>query len=516
MLEAAVAIVALLFGLAIGWVLAAKVLAGHEETRRKAANAEVETALALARQEAATIPELKARMTAMEAELRTSSGFSSRCDEQERSIGALTARLAESDLARAELHIALTTEKAGLAAARTAHEAADRATETLREQKDAELAGRDQFITNLKAEINAVLGKAAGEAVQRAQEDFLKISAEKANDDLEKRQRSIDGLMAPLLAQLKSLEETNDRIQTERAGQVATVREQVDRLQDQTSELTNALRKPQTRGAWGEQQLQVLLENAGMVLGQDFTVQESTTEEERRLRADFVISLPHGRKLVIDCKTPFDAYMDATNAGDETTRASGMRRHCEAVRGHIKELSSKSYWSRHAGADCVVMFIPHEGAYIHALETDPSLIDAGRDARVYLASPNSILGIVHMARYILAEQRARDGADQLRQSCKDLVDRVAIVADHFSSVGGALSSAMKHYNSAVGSMDRNLMKTARDLTKHGITTTKSIEPPAGLTDGVRAFASSELQSRNDASPALPLDELGSEPLPIAS
>ncbi|RYG83894.1 DNA recombination protein RmuC, partial [bacterium] len=499
-----------------GGVLATRTHRANEETRRRAQSAEIETSLALARQEATAIPELKAQIAALQAEMKTASGFASRCDEQERTIDALESRLETYETGRAVLQTELTTEKATAAAALAARDAADRAVEALRLEKDAQIAERDAFVMKLEARIAEVLGKAAGEVVQRAQEDFVKISAEKANDDLEKRQKGIDELIAPLFAQLRQLEETNDRIQQERAAQVATVHQQVERLQGQTSELANALRKPQTRGAWGEQQLQVLLENAGMVLGQDFTLQESTTDEERRLRADFVISLPHGRKLVIDCKTPFDAYMDAANAADEVSRASGMRRHSDAVRGHIKELSSKAYWSRHPGADCVVMFIPHEGAYIHALETDPSLIDAGRDARVYLASPNSILGIVHMARYILAEQRARDGADELRKGCRDLVERIGVVAGHMSAVGGALSSATAHYNKAVGSIDTRLLVTARNLERLGIDGAKGMKTPEGVTDGVRAFAAPELQSRADESPTLPLDESPAELPALAS
>ena len=534
MIEAVVAVVCLVVGGGIGMFLAARA----EGAKIAGATADVHGRLALAQQEAAAHlrahDTIRAESAAVQARLEDALPYRTRCEEHERAITDLRDRLAVHDRDLASLRAEVTDEKAAHAQARAALEGATRALDlaradheralddharTAREHaerrladKDAELAKRDAFIQQLEERMRETLGKAANEAVQKAQEDFLKISGERANDDLEKRQRGISELVTPLQTELKELKALSERIQQERAGQVETVKEQVERLQDQTVTLANALRKPQTRGAWGEQQLEVLLENAGLIEGQDFTVQESTTEDEGRLRADFVITLPHGRKLVIDCKTPFDAYMDAMNAGDETAHAAGMKRHVDAVRGHIRELSSKAYWSRHPGADCVIMFIPHEGAYIHALQTDPGLIDLGRDQKVYLASPNSILGIVHMARYILAEKKARDGADKLREECNRLVERVAVIAERLSATGRSLSSAVKNYNEVVGSLDGRLMPTVRELQKQGVGSGKALVTPDAVGDGTRGITSPELQ---DGALALPLG-LEEDPSPLLS
>jgi len=355
--------------------------------------------------------------------------------------------------------------------------------------KEVELRARDKYIESIEEKIKEVLGKAAADAVLEAHNHFLKVTAQTSEMDLEKRQDAITRLITPLQKQLHELQKLQADFQKDRIGEAATIRESIESLGKQTTTLENILRKPQVRGTWGEQQLEALLDNAGMRKGQDFDVQQSTTAGERRVRADFVINLPQGRKLVIDCKTPFDAYVEAMNARDESKRFEALDRHVTAVRGHIKELSSKEYQDRHPGADCVILFMPHEGAYIHALEREPKLIDEGREKRVYIASPSSILGIIHMARYILQEERQRGNAEAMVEHCNDLIGRIRILAGHLTSLGKSLTSSVNHYNNAVASVDNRLMVTARNLQKLNAGNQSDIQSPAtvdALPGGIRS------------------------------
>ena len=504
-----VALAALLFGLVLGFVVATRFLKGTEETRRRAAQADADTALALTRQEAAAIPGLKVRIESLETELRTAGGFASRCDEQERTIRTL-------EDARVRLEGELVTAKTEAASATAARQGAETAIETLRRDKDAQLAERDGFITKLETRITEVMGRAAGEVVQRAQEDFSRNSERIAKDDLEKRQKGIDELISPLRHQLKGLEELSERIQAERAGQSALIGDGIRTLQTETKRLSDALRKPQVRGSWGEQQLQMTLQHAGFSEGVDYSVQESSAGEDGLRRADFVLNLPKGSKLVIDCKTPFDAYMRAAAAlddGDETAHALHLRDHLDAIRGHIKELSTKAYQNRHPGAECVVMFIPHEGAYVAAVELDNTLTAHGQANQVYVASPSSIVGVLHLSRYILNEQMAREGAQKMLGHCSDLVDRVATLAGHLVKTGNALGRTVENYNNSIKSLDGMLMPTVRKLQTGGVNAGKALPEVPSLEESPIAPRSAEFQGSEPDFPALPFE---TEPLALAA
>src|SRR5262249_21064150 len=135
-------------------------------------------------------------------------------------------------------------------------------------------------------------------------------------------------------------------------------------LSEETDQLANALRKPTSRGDWGEMVLVQTLEKAGMVQGQHFDVEDSTEDAEgARKRPDVVIHLPHGRDIIIDAKTPLEAFTEGMNATDESIRRERFGHHARLVKSHIQQLSTKKYWERYGGsADFVILFLPTEGA----------------------------------------------------------------------------------------------------------------------------------------------------------
>jgi DNA recombination protein RmuC len=228
-----------------------------------------------------------------------------------------------------------------------------------------------------------------------------------------------------------------------------------------------ALRTPNVRGRWGEIQLRRVVEIAGMLSYCDFAEQESVTTESGRLRPDLVVKLPGGKHVVVDAKTPLQAFLDAFETTDEDARRACLANHARQVRDHMNTLSGKKYWEQfEATPEFVVMFLPGETFFSAALEQDPGLIEHGVLSRVIPASPTTLIALLKAV--------ATDG---IRRNWRAMRNRSAPWAKScttacaclpaYHSVGTGLDRAVESYNKAVGSLESRVLVSARKFAELG-------------------------------------------------
>lgn len=366
--------------------------------------------------------------------------------------------------------------------------------ETELENEQESLAEKLKLLEDARAQSADAFRALSAEALKSNNAAFLDLARENlakfqesAKGDLDARNKAVEVLVKPLAETLAKLETQTTGLEQSRTVAYTQLSEQVRQLfdsqqalQKETRTLGNALRRPDVRGRWGEIQLRRVVELAGMQAHCDFDEQTSTDTESGRQRPDMLVRLPAGKTIVIDVKTPIDAFMDAMAAEDEHKREAALDRFNRHVKDHIGQLSSKSYWSQfEPSPEFVVLFLPGEAYFSAALQRDPTLIEYAAEQRVILATPTTLLALLKAVYYGWRQEALADNARQISSLGKELHERLSTLASHWIGVGKNLGQATEAYNRAVASLESRVLVSARKFRDlQAVESDKELPTPA--------------------------------------
>jgi len=360
----------------------------------------------------------------------------------------------------------------------------------------AELRGAQQAITDQKNLLNDAQEKLresfshlSAEALAKNNEAFLHLARQKfesvskeAAGTLDERKAQIEGLLKPLNELLAQYQIRLGDIEKGRVESYSMLREQLGTLAEvqrmlgsQTNQLVSALRRPSTRGQWGELTLKRLVELAGMSDKCDFCEQVTVDGEDARYRPDMLIRLPGEREVVIDAKAALDAFLDASAAPDDDQRKVHMLRHSQQVRARARELATKAYWNQFKRSpEFVVMFLPGEAFLYAAVEFDPSLVEDCLRSRVIVATPTTLMALLKTIEYGWRQETITHNAEEVQKLGRELYERIAVMGEHFAKLGGNLESAVSAYNKTLNSIETRVLVTARKMSELGAGSDKAI------------------------------------------
>ncbi len=366
------------------------------------------------------------------------------------------------------------------------------------------LVEQRRVLDEAQAKLSDVFRSLAAETLSESTQQFLELAKSRletmqgdATGELDKKRIEIDALVNPLNDTLRELRSELLRVESSRqeaygqlTSQVHALNDSNKQLRDETGSLVNSLRQPQIKGKWGELTLRRAIELAGLSPHCDFTEQHRVETEDGQLRPDLIVHVAGQKRIVVDAKVPLHAFLNAMSAQNEAERAVSMKAHVDLVRKHVRDLSSKSYWSQFDQTpELVVLFMPAEAFFSAALEQDHDLIEDAMRQRVILASPTTLIALLRSVAYGLRQEDASRNAEQIGKLGKDLHDRVVKFLEHMEGMRRGLESVNSAYNSAVGSLEARVLPSVRKFKELGVQTGDEVPSAEPTETSLRSLSS---------------------------
>ncbi len=396
-------------------------------------------------------------LTAAQEEASTARAEAGRAREE---LAAIRADAARQSLEAAELRATVADAQRLVAEARgeTAKVAAQVAAATA--QRDAAVQKAEEQAADREALLNQFKVLSA---------ESLERQNRQADAATEQRLKATEQLVAPLTDGLRQMQEKLQLVELERTKMAAELGEQVaavqrsgEAIRRETTSLSNALRTPQVRGAWGERSLKRIVEISGLTERCDFDTQQTYASDDGRFRPDLRVNLPAGKVIFVDSKVPLAAVLEAYNTEDEAQQRGHFLSFARNVRAHIDQLSDKGYWQLDLGSpEFVILYLPSDEIYRLALEQLPDLHDYATRKQVVLASPGLLIPQLQIVANGWKQVALAETAGQISKLGRELHQRLATLGAHLDKLGRSLTSSVKAYNSAVATLESRVMVSAR-------------------------------------------------------
>ena len=331
------------------------------------------------------------------------------------------------------------------------------------------------LVDAVRTAVDAQVGKATQQALENVNSQIDRTYQARTKTLTSETKSLLD----PVATQMNELRNAVTALQsnyTNTVGVTQTISKQIESLNQTTSALQSALKSSSARGAWGEQQLRNVIELAGMLPYCDFLEQTTVTGNDKIQRPDAVIKLPNNGCVVIDSKTPLDAYLKAQETSDATLRQQLLNEHAKALAGHAKVLSDKKYFQQFDRTpEYTIMFIPGESFLADALRADGSLLEVAMRSRVLIASPVNLLALLLAVAKGWQAFQIAENAEKIAAIGRELYERVDTVLESVEKTGRGLETAISAYNKMVGSIEGRMLSTLRKFKDVGVTSAELTE-----------------------------------------
>jgi len=340
----------------------------------------------------------------------------------------------------------------------------------LREQKKA----MEIWYDKAKSDFSGMFASLSEDALRKNSGSFLNLARESlgkyqesAKGDLEKRQQAIEKDLSPIKEHL----ETVSKLNMELKGQIGQLNETTRFVGSEASQLLRALRQPTGSGHFGEKLVRQILELAGMQEGIQFEEQVAFERNGKQYRADVVVNLSDGQRLVIDAKAPISAHLDYIQATDEKMREEKLNKLSQGLRDYAKDLQSKEYWKQfEPSAGIVIMFVAPESALMAAMQHDASLWDDCVRKRVLLSSPTMLVGMLLTVGFGWRQAKFAQYAEDIQKTGQELYERLFTFSSHYLKLGQAITTSYERYKDALGTLDGSIFPSARRMKELGVPT----------------------------------------------
>jgi DNA recombination protein RmuC len=314
---------------------------------------------------------------------------------------------------------------------------------------------------------------------------------------LNEQLRAVTTGMTQLTTQAQEAEVKRARAESEMRTQIETMRLGNENLLRETTKLAGALSNSQTRGKYGEAQLETLLENAGLLENVHVFKQDYRASGTEISKPDIKISVPGGSEIFIDSKFPFDRFLEAVVEKDPVERARLMALHAKDLLGHVNALAKRGYQESGNSPDYVVLFAPFESILSEALDVEPQLLHKAFEKNVTIATPTTMMALLRTVAYVFSRSELAKNAQEITDLAGELLKRIGKVHSKIETLGDRLKSTERAFNDLIKSAEENVLKPARKMVKLGAPSSSKLKALDEVDDEVRAIAPKAIENSDD-------------------
>lgn len=364
------------------------------------------------------------------------------------------------------------------------------------EETEAEMTERFKALTTT----------ALSESLERSQKmiaelaaDAFKKQSEAASTDLGERVKQITSLMMPLTEAVTKIKAGNESTAESLGKQIKELIETQRTMAEATVNLKTALKTPAVAGRFGEDQLQRLLTTVGLVEGAQYEIKPSIIHPEtnQQLEPDLLLKFPDGSGLVIDSKMPMTAFMASLEAENDKDRDAYMKKHVEAFKTHIRDLSQTAYDRAIQSYGFTVLFCGYEGGFLAALHAEPELHSYALSKRILLASPTTLLFSLKWLAHQWQANAAAENVRAIQQAAIALNTALPSFLAEYNKVGVALKNTVGVFNTSLGTLDDQVLVHAKDLESLGVPAGKKLGPVRKIRAKVLELTSTTEENVNE-------------------
>lgn len=300
-------------------------------------------------------------------------------------------------------------------------------------------------------------------------------------------------------AQAQDAAEKRVASESELKSTINEMRQASTSLFDETRKIAGALSSSQSRGKFGEAQLELLLEQAGLREGIEYDAQRSTTDADSSGIPDVTVKMPGNSRIFIDSKFPFDRFLDAFATEDQELRDDFLSSHTKDLLKHVDALSKRGYHKSAGSPDVVVLFLPFETLLAEALRLDPQVLEKAFKVGVTIATPTSMMALLRTVGHIFTRNKLAENADDITKVASTFLKNLTLLHSKIVAVGKAINSTAKAYEDLIPTAEKTVLSPARKIQKLGVAGDKeklSIEYPESPAD-VRELNNPDLVEEDD-------------------
>ncbi len=361
-------------------------------------------------------------------------------------------------------------------------------------------------IGNLKARSTSNSRIAALEATNEAEKaNVARIEAQlAAGIEVEKSALSLTNAVKNVESKMAELARASHEAELKRVESESSIKTQIEGMRlgaesllRETTKLAGALSNPQSRGKYGETQLEMLLESSGLQEGIHFFRQEQQLSDSGVGKPDIRIAIPGGSEIYIDSKFPFDKFLDAMGEEEPSAREELMKAHAKDLLGHVNALAKRDYQGKGQSPDFVVLFAPFESILAEALIVDPQLHQKAFEKSVAIATPNTMLALLRTVAYVFNRSKLAQSASEIQGLAQELLKRIVKVHGRISTLGDRIKSTEKAFNELVASAEENMLRPARKISAIGGLTNEKMKALVDIDEGVREIKIRQIEASDD-------------------